>query len=630
MVDGKTIRKNLVLLDDAIILNAQDTKDQTNDRLIDLGTDESKLKTMQSFPGSEMDRYMIAFLRLQTEGRVAYRRLLGMHGGGFGTSQDKNEIQTWESKGKTKSSRPLMMVKADLDKEQIILEDWDSKHNTQNSDDNGEWPSPQNNVNPTKPKEGEEYLAHIFCWHGQSPFISWHRPFMVEFERLLQDYDPLFPSAHEGCNALGAHYYDWNGWDGMVLPPFINYPTYKIKTPVFSSVLAGMESYNQHDQTITNPLYRWFAPMLPQHQLNETFPSDVPNNENCTTREPALSDISGSLNFEYPFPKNDMDGVPSIETSIRQAMGESDYLAFCTTTHNGKNSIENGHNLFHNRVGGSLGTMSPLQSSFDPIFFLHHSNVERLFMSWQRVWTKRGGKTSLPPKWLMETRLYPWTKPDLVKKGSLSWNTEADINHDGNAAEKTVNDATVQDWWNYEELEYEYDEYVPVTKPLKKKDWLFGKSVVLMTVWAPVLTSGPFDLCLSNGDGQVTIDSVSLIIGNNPSGSATTTCSQCQKRSHLTLVYDVTGFVTPYDLVYYNSQLTKPVPEVGNSVINNLFVRHKGERYAVNDPDPSMSITVRSVRESKAHMKAIRKELKKRHETFSKKDNNGPKWSCLS
>jgi len=627
MTSEKTIRRNIALLDDE-----QSQTKKATDSVVDLTTDESKLKTMESFEGSEMDRYMIAFHRLQTEGRVAYRRLLGMHGGGFGTSQDKDQIQTWESNGKAKSSRPLMMVKADLDKERVILEDWEAQHNTQDGEDNGEWPSVQNNVHPEKPKEGEEYLAHIFCWHGQSPFLSWHRPFMVEFERLLQDHDPLFPKEHDGRKALGAHYYDWDGWDGMVFPPFLNYPTYTIKTPVFN-----VEGFNK-GETITNPLYCWFAPMLPEHQLNETFPSDMPVlvtdkkhnlKANCTTRDPALSDISGSLPFEYPFPKNDKDGIPSVETSIRHAMRENDFLAFSTTTHNGKNSIENGHNLFHNRVGSTKGTMAPLQSSFDPVFMLHHSNVERQFLSWQRVWSKNGGKVSLPPKWLMETRLYPWTKPDMVKNGSLSWNTPADINEDGDAAETTSNDATVQDWWNHEELEYEYDEYVPITKPLKSKGRLFGNSRVKMTVWAPVLSSGPFDLCVSNGDSNTTIDSVSKLIGNNPSNSTTTTCSQCAKRSHITLVYDVTGFVTPYDLTYYNSKKNND-EHLGNSIINNLFVRHKGEEYAVNNDDPSKSITVKSVRDAKAHMKAIRKELKKCHKTGPKKDNNGFKWSCVS
>ena len=450
---------------------------------------------------------------------------------------------------------------------------------------------------------------------------------MVEFERLLQDHDPLFPGLHCGSNALGAHYYDWDGWDGMTLPPFINHPTYKIKTQVFNNVLKKIKTFNSTDRTITNPLYRWFAPMLPHHQLNQTFPSDMPNNCNCTTRDPAFSDDSGSLGFAYPFAKIDSVGIPSIQTSIRHSMRESDFLAFGTITHNGNNSIEHGHNVFHNRVGGEKGTMSPLQSSFDPIFMLHHSNVERQFMSWQKVWSTRGGKVSLPPEWLMETRLYPWTKPDLVKKGQLSWNTKADVDVDGNAANMTVNDATVRDWWNFDDLEYEYDEYVPVTKPLKGKE-SFGKSRILMTVWAPVLSSGQYDLLLSHGDEEnEKIDSVSLLIGNNLSNDTATTCHQCQKRSHLTLVYDVSGFVTPFDLAFYQEN---PESKLGNSVINNLFVYHKGEKYAVNSDDPSKCITVKSVRKVKDHMKAIRKELKMRHKMMSKNDKSDFKWNCFS
>ena len=52
--------------------------------------------------GSELDRYMIALRRLQTDkiGRVAYRRLIGMHGGGGGTS-DKEfaNILRWKISG---------------------------------------------------------------------------------------------------------------------------------------------------------------------------------------------------------------------------------------------------------------------------------------------------------------------------------------------------------------------------------------------------------------------------------------------------------------------------------------------------------------------------------------------------
>lgn len=47
-------------------------------------------------------------------------------------------------------------------------------------------------------------------------------------------------------------------------------------------------------------------------------------------------------------------------------------------------SLEDLHGSIHVAVGGVMGHMSQLQySAFDPIFWLHHGNVDRLFAIWQ-------------------------------------------------------------------------------------------------------------------------------------------------------------------------------------------------------------------------------------------------------
>jgi len=641
---SKIKRKNLAVLADEHLSSSA-----TNESVEpwDDSTDkETKQKIMTENPGSEMDRYMVALLNLETKGRLELRRLMGMHGGGFGTKQDKEQIEKWESTGKSKESRPLMKVKADLDKERIILEDWDAKHNNQFSEDKEHeemWPDTQNNVNPSTLVAGQKYLAHVFCWHGQSPFLVWHRPLTKEFERLLQKYDPLFPGLYESSDALGAHYYDWDGWDGMKLPAFINYPTYKLKTRVFETWLSKNAMYDSFDPNqciITNPLYRWFAPMSPKHQLSGTFPSDTPQGDetsqhgskknNCTTRDPGYNDASGFTTCTYSWPKNDVKGKPSISTCIQEAMRESDILAFCTTTHNGNKSIEHSHNLFHNRIGGDLGTMAPLQSSFDPIFWLHHSNVERQLLSWQKVWSKIGRKESIPPKWLMDTRLYPWTKPHLLKKGNLSWNTPADVNENGDAALITTNDGTVKDWWDYKQLDYEYDEYVPVTRPLVEGGFfpLFESEKILATMQIPVLDSGDYDLYIKSGDGkEEMIDSVSLIIGNNRStkSGTGTSCSQCMKRKHLTLVYDVTGVVTPSDFKTFKQGYPN---KTRSKVVKFLFVRHSGEDYTVETNDQNKKLTVKSVKGARGHKKKIRKTLMILSKKLRNDRERRPKWDC--
>lgn len=95
------------------------------------------------------------------------------------------------------------------------------------------------------------------------------------------------------------------------------------------------------------------------------------------------------------------------------------------------------------------GQMGNFQSAFDPMFWLHHCNVERQFISWQRAHIHKGG-TSIPSEEQMKRVLYPWTKPDLLFSGKLSYNT----------ASSDATDGTFGDWWPYETLPYKFDHYL--------------------------------------------------------------------------------------------------------------------------------------------------------------------------
>jgi len=87
-------------------------------------------------------------------------------------------------------------------------------------------------------------------------------------------------------------------------------------------------------------------------------------------------------------------------TEINQSMdnvGYSDYVyqlfsrsvtygTFATTANSGT-SLEAIHGAVHNIVGGANGEMTSLAyAAFDPIFWLHHANVDRIFALWQSVY----------------------------------------------------------------------------------------------------------------------------------------------------------------------------------------------------------------------------------------------------
>jgi hypothetical protein len=62
------------------------------------------------------------------------------------------------------------------------------------------------------------------------------------------------------------------------------------------------------------------------------------------------------------------------------------------------------HGEFHVYFGGDRGFMSSVGlAAFDPIFFLHHCNVERLFFAWQ---LRHPGQ--VPPRFGTETPLKPF------------------------------------------------------------------------------------------------------------------------------------------------------------------------------------------------------------------------------
>lgn len=63
---------------------------------------------------------------------------------------------------------------------------------------------------------------------------------------------------------------------------------------------------------------------------------------------------------------------------------ESDYTNMSCTTSPGS-SVEDIHNSVHSAVGGRGHMSDSATSAFDPAFWLHHTNVDRLVAMWQAL-----------------------------------------------------------------------------------------------------------------------------------------------------------------------------------------------------------------------------------------------------
>ena len=182
-----------------------------------------------------------------------------------------------------------------------------------------------------------------FCPHGNWYFLPWHRAYLLSFERI--------------CGQLSGN--------ANFALPFWDWTTDRTLPASFSAPEWNGQPNPLHDRT------RRLSPTTP-------LPADM-------VGSPLIEFILAEPNFE-PF------------GSLRPT-GQNDTAADWQTRPGTKGLLEsNPHDRLHVRLGGSAdppGTMSTMMSPLDPIFWLHHCNVDRLWDRWN--WMEHQNSNS--PLW---------------------------------------------------------------------------------------------------------------------------------------------------------------------------------------------------------------------------------------
>jgi tyrosinase len=266
---------------------------------------------------------------------------------------------------------------------------------------------------PTDPRNWYRHmLIHALdCPHANWWFLPWHRGYLGWFERICRDLsgDPQF----------ALPYWDWTKEPRVpkqmfedVLNP--NDPAYIKAGAEFRAKFTDPVAKASYWSLVRNPdgsqgpspqfvalIQRfvrfpqdlWFdmldSPMGPQW-------FDQPNARGLTAAQPDLT-IPGA-------PADQQAVLVAISSqTINDALAPRDFVAFGGARSNGHSSPSGSsvlegqpHNLVHSCVGGAFngggGFMSANLSPVDPIFFLHHANVDRL---WD-VWTRKQLALNLP------------------------------------------------------------------------------------------------------------------------------------------------------------------------------------------------------------------------------------------
>ncbi|KAM0718253.1 hypothetical protein Q7P37_006585 [Cladosporium fusiforme] len=225
-----------------------------------------------------------------------------------------------------------------------------------------------------------------YCVHLSQLFLPWHRPYLALYEQILYSHIVAsvneFPSGPvrtryaQAAMSWRHPYWDWAAApsSGSVLPSSMTTPTLTVTMP-------------NGTNTIPNPLYAYrFHPVY-----KEDFYYNPWSSWNSTMRAP-----NNQNNDAYS-----VDGVigPVLDNSrisFRDRLYNlftfySNYSEFSTesytfgTAFRNADSLESIHDVIHGATG-SGGHMTYLDySAYDPIFWLHHMMVDRVFALWQTI-----------------------------------------------------------------------------------------------------------------------------------------------------------------------------------------------------------------------------------------------------
>jgi tyrosinase len=194
-----------------------------------------------------------------------------------------------------------------------------------------------------------------YCKHGNGHFLTWHRPYILDMELKLRAQIARFVD-QATADEWRLPYWDWAARDVQGLPE------------AFTA-----ETYDDDGTTRPNPLRS--AP------YRMPFPVD---------HEPP------DATWRAPSPP---ERLQALRPLVEAAMELSDYHDFRT-------AIENPHNKLHGWVGGF---MSRYRSAFDPLFWVHHANIDRQFWQWQRG----AGHMASIPRMVREYACQPFRFKDI-------------------------------------------------------------------------------------------------------------------------------------------------------------------------------------------------------------------------
>jgi hypothetical protein len=288
--------------------------------------------------------------------------------------------------------------------------------------------------------------------NGAYSFLSWHRYFLYQVEKQLQSYVP----------GVMIPYWDWTDLAPVMTDTFLG-PNGTVGSEVRSGYFAADAPGTGTNPTPAPP---WWPAALTGWRLPAAFGGGA-----------------GPL-------RRGLGPVADLPTvvDLRTTLADTTYPTFQNMLESGAGLVSGHqmHNDLHGWIGGGLGQMSsPAYSPFEPLFYLHHCNIDRLWAMWQldghaTEYPAVGGK----PNHRRNDIMYPWTG------GAAGYGTSASIAAaipmpDFSAVGAKLNVDTLD---HRTAFDYTYDTLVVIGVGLDRTGSMNGLTPDPMVVAAPDVT----------------------------------------------------------------------------------------------------------------------------------------------
>ncbi|KAF1842823.1 Di-copper centre-containing protein [Cucurbitaria berberidis CBS 394.84] len=215
-----------------------------------------------------------------------------------------------------------------------------------------------------------------YCPHNNQLFLSWHRPYLTLFEQVLHERiqeiasrapEDRYERYSKAARSFRMPYWDWaQGEKGGPVPDF------------FTTEMISVIKTDGVEKDMWNPLHTYrFHPVVPEDfegkwaNITKTLRWPTGDGRNATSQQ---------IEFERSYNEQQRN----ILTEMGLVYRSSTFARFA-------DRIEQPHGWIHGIVGGGWeanvafkGHFWPLEySAFEPLFMLHHANVDRLFALYQ-------------------------------------------------------------------------------------------------------------------------------------------------------------------------------------------------------------------------------------------------------